>query len=438
MKILKVRKGTEKMNNKHQKLLILAGAGPHCKVVEAAKELGVYTIVTDYLADSPAKRIADESWMLDITDVDAIVERCIQENVTGVLNFCIDPGQKPYQQICERLGLPCVGNAAQFDIFTDKKKFKQTCMQYGVDVIREYSLEDVMCGNVSYPILVKPAESRGSRGQTVCKDLQEVIRAVRHAEKVSGNGRALIEEYMGGKPDFTIEYLLKDGQTYLVRTADRHLGSVESGMSRQAIACVSPSRFTDLFLNNVHDQICKLLKGVGISNGSVLMQGFVDNNTIKFYDPGLRFPGTGYAGLFTVATGMNVMKSMIKFALGEGIDVYGGALRDSWKLKGHRIFQLLYTLAPGEVAEIRGVEEVKRHPYVFDFQQRIFEGDVVSATGDVNQRACEVGMVIEDVHMAEMLQFVQETIKYIDVEGNDMYLTYIDPDKMSKMYLTQE
>lgn len=106
MKILKVRKGTEKMNNKHQKLLILAGAGPHCKVVEAAKELGVYTIVTDYLADSPAKRIADESWMLDITDVDAIVERCIQENVTGVLNFCIDPGQKPYQQICERLGLP--------------------------------------------------------------------------------------------------------------------------------------------------------------------------------------------------------------------------------------------------------------------------------------------------------------------------------------------
>ena len=45
------------MDLKGKKLLIIAGAGVHNKVVKAAKEMGIYTIVTDYLPDSPAKSV---------------------------------------------------------------------------------------------------------------------------------------------------------------------------------------------------------------------------------------------------------------------------------------------------------------------------------------------------------------------------------------------
>ena len=69
---------------KGKKLLLLAGANVHCKVVNAAKEMGVYTIVTDYLKDSPAKEIADESWMLDIKDINGIVGKCKEVGVDGV------------------------------------------------------------------------------------------------------------------------------------------------------------------------------------------------------------------------------------------------------------------------------------------------------------------------------------------------------------------
>ena len=61
------------MDFKGKKLLILAGAGVHSKVVRAAKEMGIYTIVTDYLEDSPAKQIADEAWLTDIMDTESIV-----------------------------------------------------------------------------------------------------------------------------------------------------------------------------------------------------------------------------------------------------------------------------------------------------------------------------------------------------------------------------
>ena len=86
-----------------KKLLILGGTAQQIKLVEAAKKMGVYTIVTDYLVDSPAKKVADEAWMLNIKDVDQIVERCKQEQVNGVICGYIDPCQRPYQQICEAL-----------------------------------------------------------------------------------------------------------------------------------------------------------------------------------------------------------------------------------------------------------------------------------------------------------------------------------------------
>lgn len=96
-----------------KKLLVLGGADVHVKIVQAAKSMGVYTIVTDYHLPerSPAKQIADEYWMLSFADVDAIVKRCREEKVDGVLAYCIDSVQIPYQQVCESLGLPCFGNA---------------------------------------------------------------------------------------------------------------------------------------------------------------------------------------------------------------------------------------------------------------------------------------------------------------------------------------
>ena len=103
---------------KGKKLLVLGGAAVHCKVVEAAQAMGVYTVVTDYLENSPAKLIADESWMLNIMDIEEIVSRCREENIDGVLNFCIDPAQRPYVAICEKLGLPCYGTSEQVHILS--------------------------------------------------------------------------------------------------------------------------------------------------------------------------------------------------------------------------------------------------------------------------------------------------------------------------------
>ena len=211
------------MNKK--KILILGGASIHIKVVEAAKEMGIYTIVTDYLENSPAKAMADESWMIDVTDVDEVAKKCKETGVDGVLNVCVDPCQIPYYKICEKLGLPCYGTAEQFFIMTNKPAFKQFCVENGVDIIPDYTEEDVTDGNISYPVLIKPAVSRGSRGQTICYDDSNIEEAILFAKNESSDKNIVIEKYMGDCQDFSMTYMIVDGEAKLIRTGDRYLGS---------------------------------------------------------------------------------------------------------------------------------------------------------------------------------------------------------------------
>lgn len=418
------------MDYTSKKLLILCGNVVHIKVVEAARQMGIYTIVTDSLPvdEAPAKKIADEALFLNVLDVDGIVDYCRKNGVDGVINFCNDIGQRPHQQICEKLGLPCFGTREQFFKLTDKNAFKQMCIQGGVDVIPQYTVQQANDNDVEYPVLVKPVDSRGSRGQAVCYTKEELLRAIQIAEKESTNGQAIIEKYMAGKQDFSMTYVFKDGEAYLTRTGNRYLGKEEDGLNKQCIGSVSPSSSTQMYLDNVHERVVNALKAIGIENGPVFMQGFIDGDTVRFYDPGLRFPGTEYEKLLYTATGINLMKEMIKLSLGGEISDYNGALRDAYKLNGKISIQLLVSARGGKISVFDGLEEIESHPDVVAVAQRCFVGDEVVQTGDVKQRICEIVILCDKEKAQETVKWVQSKLIVLDENKENMLVSQFDSD----------
>lgn len=100
----------------------------------------------------------------------------------GVICGYIDPCQRPYQQICDALDLPCYGTKDQFFYMTDKHAFKKMCMENGVDVIPEYTEEEALSGQAEFPLFVKPVDSRGSRGQSVCYTTEQLENAINFAK----------------------------------------------------------------------------------------------------------------------------------------------------------------------------------------------------------------------------------------------------------------
>ncbi len=423
------------MNLKGKKLLIIGGAFQHCKLVEAAKELGVITYVTDYLPyeKAPAKQLADKFYMYNITDIDEIVTMCKQEKIDGVISTSLDPCQKPYQQICEKLGVPCFGTKKQFDILTDKNLFKKYCRKNGVDTIPEYYEEDfeteqICFEKVSFPILVKPGESRGSRGQTICNTYEETKTAIEFARNNSSNGKVVIEKYMGQANDFSMTILMINKKAYPIRTVDRFLGKYEDKLDKLAVGSASPSVFTELYMNNVHDRVEKLYQDIGIVNAPVFMQGFVDSDTVRFYDPGLRLPGGEYERMFTVACGKNPIYPLIEFALtGEITSQFSEFSKEDIWLKGQVVGQVLPTLRAGKISSIEGLEKIKLCPQVVSLFKKYEVGEVVEETYNVNQRFCEIDLVCKDnIEMKQTVDWIYQTLKICDENGNDMIVSRYD------------
>lgn len=413
---------------KGKKLLILAGADVHVKVVLAAKELGVYTIVTDNLEleDSPAKKLSDEYWNYSITDVDRIIERCRKEKVDGVLNFCIDPAQIPYQQICENLHLPCFGTREQFKILTDKRLFKDYCVSSKVGIIPEYSEGDLGTGTINYPILVKPTISRGSRGQTICFNEDAVSSAIRIARKESKDGGVLIERFMQRMQDMAFAYMVVNGEPYLLKIADRYLGKREDNLDRQQMAAILPSMHTKEFLSKNDSRVKAMIKRMGISFGPVFFQGFYERGQEFMYDPGLRFPGSDFDVVLKQATGFDSIKALIRFALTGDICSCYGEIKTAYNYAGGHCLILALSAREGKIATLTGLDKVAKHPGVFSVHMRRKVGDYIENRGDVTQRVAELCTYIpEGESIADIIDYVYHTVRVEDEDGKDMIISKV-------------
>lgn len=392
--------------------------------------MGLYTIVTDYLPNSPAKEIADKSYMLNITDLDGIAEMCRQEKIDAVLSTHLDPCQRPYQEICQRLQLPCYATREQFVQMTDKHVFKKLCMEHGVDVIPEYSVEDIMSNRVEYPVFVKPVDSRGSRGQSVCRNKTETLEAVALARRESSNGDILIEKYLGDADEVQITYFFVNGEAYLIRTVDSHRGNPDHQLDKVVACSISPSRYTEEYLQTAHKRVVRMFKSMGIQNGPIFAQGFYDKGRFRFFDPGLRFPGVDYDRIYVKEYGVDLMKMMLTFALQGHFD-RKSLPQDMFALNGKRAAVLFPVISAGTISAVNGVQAVKEDPRVFSYSQRHEVGESIGWTYNVNQRFAEIDVIGQnDTDLNDAINIIHSNLEVLNEHGCDMLYDKFDPSRI--------
>ncbi len=422
-----------------KKLLILGGAFQHRKVVETAKKMGIITYVTDYLdiKDSPAKQIADNPYMYDINDINKLYDLCKKENIDGIVAPYLDITQKPYQVLCERLNYSCFGNLEQHKILTNKSLFKRFCEKHGADVIPYYREEEItdlnICKDkVKFPILIKPCDSRGSRGQTICYSRNEAIKAIHFAKLASPSENVVIEKYMGTENDLQLVYLVIEGEPILVRVEDRYMGDKSSGLDKLAIASIEPSIHEQKYREEVDGKIVSMIKKLKLRNSPVFIQGFMDGNTVRLYDPGIRLPGDEYDTIYKSITGIDLTELVIKFALtGEMSKEIGKKIKSTRIEKATAMLYL--ALRPGKIIRIEGIDEINKNPYILSMSQLYREGDIVRRHNNVQQRFGECDIECEDFrHLKDTIEWIYSKLHVFDENNEDMIFARFDTKLLEK------
>jgi biotin carboxylase len=412
-------------NLKGKKLLIMGGITPMVEVVERCHELGIIVYVTDYLENSPAKKYADKSFMVSATDIEAMVKLCKEEKIDGLYTGNADILLPYYAKICEEANLPCYGTSTNFDIMTDKKKFKDCCRKYNVPTIPEYySIEDVD----EYPVLVKPIDSSGSRGISVCYTKEELERGIKKALDFSRSKQYLIEKYMTGA-EVVLYYYFQDGNPVFAGMCDRYVLKQDTGLAQLPTAYIFPSKYTENHIDKTDALVKNMFKEIGMTNGPIFLQGFIENGIAHIYEPGYRTNGAREQYIIGEVTGVSSMDMLIQFALTGKMADFDIEKKIDPKLHGKKCCKLSPLIGKGEIASIEGIEKLKCFKGVVKtvLNNRVSEEITDKNLGTLKQVGYRSFIVSENYkELAKAINDIQNTVVFRDSNGNSMMLQGFD------------
>lgn len=414
-----------------KKMMVLGGYTHMIDVVETAKRMGFYTIVVDRDPDSPAKAHADKAFDISTDETERLAEISRTEEVGGVINAFDDFNTWQARALCEKLGLPYYATKEQLAICSDKERFKAYCRTYGVPVIEEYGIGDLLKGGaeskIRFPVIVKPVDSYASQGISVCYSPEELEKAYAKANQRSRSGNAIIERFVDNSHGVEMYYTVKEGNVILTGVADRYVHKVSEEHPPLPTATVFPSQHRELFLEKLDGKIRTMIRGMGIQNGVLFFQSLFEEGEFFLYEVGFRLSGEKHYQLIEKQTGVNLLEMMLDFAAGGNLDAYPIEQFDNGYAK-FPACNLAVLLNAGEIREVNGLEHILDMPQVVSFTGLKGAGDQVEATGNYGQMLGRFNIVCKDTadfHAA--INEINRALEVVSTEGADMIAARCHP-----------
>ena len=413
-----------------KRLLFLGGVQAVCEIIKEAQKLGIYVLETDYLAESPAKLVANKSFMVSTTDVDAVVALCCKEKVDGVFT-CYTDLLLPYcQQVCSLLGKPFWGNEDNIRMCIDKQQFKAACVESDVPVVPWKLVTpatfETAINEISFPVVIKPADNSGSRGVFKCYKKQDYLTLCNKAFSFSKKKELMVERLMDVNSEFSVYYFIHDGIAYLTSMGDRYVDVVNPQSAPQAKGMLLPSIHLDDWADLMDEKVKRFFRKNKMNEGYVFIQGFHEKGLFYLSEIGYRLNGGDTYKIVNRCSGVNIAELLFEYALTgevekEKIQKFNPYFKE-------KAFLVTVALKNGRINRIEGMENIEKHSNVCGISQMHFVGDILDAPGTNAQVFGYFMCVAENKEeLIETILYIKENLHIFDEEGNDMLVGVIDP-----------
>lgn len=417
-----------------KKLLVLGGMIRTSFLVERAKEMGIYVVVADLDETSPAKKIADEAVLMDVTDVEAIVDYCANNKIDGIITAHTDLLLKPYYEATQLLKLPCYLTPDMIEVSTDKEQFNSMCKKYEVPVPNSMVIErkefEKSVANMKFPVFIKPLDGSGSRGATACYSPDLFVENCLQAEKYSKQGKVLIEELLTGT-DFGVDYLIFDGVPYLLSMHDRQICEDRPSAVNHSNLQILPSKHLMDYKDSLDKKVKNMIVDMQFKNGLLFFQGFANENEIKFFEMGCRFGSTwNYIDEYFI--GKNPLDIMIEFALTGVMDEdICKSINPEFNGFG-AVISLLTNKKEGKIIAVKGIDELYQKNEIKCIMQEYGEGDsfVLDNKTDISLLRLQLAADTYE-ELVEAINYVYDTVDFIDESGKTILSQVYSTEKLN-------
>ena len=389
-------------------------------LILASKDEGYYVIVVDYAGERcPGYSFANKFYNVSTQDENAIFEVAKKEKIDGIISNS-EPSMLVVNRIAERMNL--MGNPAEgVEKLVSKSGFRDLQEEIGVYAPEHYEVATVeeavsVAKQKSFPILVKPCESSGSRG---CKMIEwfdegEITSAFQECKHYSRNKKVAIEEYVTMPSLRTIEgdifvigdSIIWDGLFYTTRP---------SWAPMVPMTYTAPILIDDAKLNIIQSDISRVLKASGIRFGEFNIEGFF-TKTGEFFiiEINARQGGNFLPRFLRRFTGIDYNRLLVTTCVNDD-SYYNTAL----KAKRHPKFAIMHSVYSRQEGIYKGlridssienkVTKVTELLSVGDKVEKCIDGSSIVATVD-----------LEFDSMEELYYYTPKIMEGIHVELSDV------------------
>lgn len=398
------------------KRLLIIGAGmEQVPAYETAKSLGLKIVGSDMNPEAPAFKLANDKIIASTYDAEAslaeIKKFVLTKKIDGVITLASDVPMT-VAKICDELKLP--GISLQTAKLTSNKIVQYNHLVKSQIAVPEFkvisSYEELIEIKSAWglPLIIKPPDSRGSRGVLRLIEGIDLKKAFNESMKYSGTGSVIVQKFVEGC-QISSETFVKEGKCYTAMLSGRNYDKldkfapyiIENG------GCL-PAEISRKEKEDIDSLITKSAHSLGIVNGHIKGDLVISKSGVMVLEFASRMGG-GYAVSHSIPkiTGVYLIKQHIKMALGEDISE-ADLIPNS---NGTAILRFVFA-EPGVVSKISDSNKPD-DPNILLKKIYVNKGDKIDNTTDHTKRAGFVLSFGKSVN--EATKFATEAVKNINI-----------------------
>ena len=400
-----------------KRLLLLGGSNSTEDILRFARENGVTLIATApaRYGRTPLKAIAAECYDADAADEQALAQLIRQARIDGIFPGGNEDIMPHAIAAAGMTGLPMYCDGPMWQRCANKASFKQMCRQAGIPVAGTYDLAVTAPEDIPYPVAVKPADSSGSQGFSICRRPEDLRPAVDRAMPFSRSGTVLIEDFIPYDSSI-IHYTLAGGRAMFCGISDKR--SMLLGADSGSVMALQqfPSASTAAYLATLDEKVQAMFRQAGMHDGPLWIEAFNDNGRFIFNEMGYRFGGSMTYHPVRYLYGVDQLECLIRYALGQTPDMkaHTGLIRRD-RPAGKRYAILPLHVRPGVIRAVKGERAVAGMEQVYAYVPIHRAGDTIRPTGTVQQVFCYLHLLCDTE--ADLAAATEQIVQTLHVEG---------------------
>ena len=400
-----------------KKLMLLGGLRYLIPVIQSAHEEGYYVITADYLPDNIAHKYSDEYVNVSIIDKEAVLRVAREKAIDGIISFAVDPGVMTAAYVQEQMGLPSMGPYKSVEILQNKDLFRAFLSEHGFNVpkAKGYScMADALSDTswLTFPMIVKPTDSAGSKGVTRIDNLADYRSALEEAFSKSISGHVIVEQFIEkhGCSSDTDSFLLDGELKYVTFNAQRFDPNAANPYTPSAYTW--PSTFTAAQEDELTSELQRLMKLLNMRTSVFNIETRIGTDGKPYImEVSPRGGGNRLCEMVRFATGVDMIKAQVRAVVGDPIGEIESLSTAKPTYHGHWAEVILHAEQDGIYQNIVIADSMKQ--YVKDMDMWVKEGDKVSAFNGANDTIGTLKACFDSEE--RMHEFINNTDKYIKI-----------------------